>query len=37
MQNIPFNRSLIDGILEKNKVKSVGSSTIREVKKLLTM
>ena len=35
MKNIPFDRSLIDGILEGNKVKSVGSSTIREVKKII--
>lgn len=35
MQNIPFDRNLINEILEKNKVKSVGSSTIREVKKII--
>lgn len=35
MNNIPFERNLINGILTKNKVKSVGASSIREVKKII--
>lgn len=35
MQNIPFDRDLIEGILAKNKIQSVGASSIREVKKII--
>ena len=35
MQNIPFEKNLIEGILDKNKIKSVGASSIREVKKII--
>jgi aspartate/methionine/tyrosine aminotransferase len=35
MQNIPFERNLIEGILAKNKIKSVGAASIREVKKII--
>jgi aspartate/methionine/tyrosine aminotransferase len=35
MQNIPFNRALVDEIIAKNKIKSVGAASIREVKKII--
>ena len=35
MQNIPFNRALVDEIIAKNKIKSVGAASIREVKKIV--
>ena len=35
MQNIPFEKNLIEGILDKNKIKSVGAASIREVKKII--
>lgn len=35
MQNIPFDRALVDEIIAKNKIKSVGAASIREVKKII--
>ena len=35
MQNIPFDRALVDEIVAKNKIKSVGAASIREVKKII--
>src|SRR5574344_369975 len=35
MNNIPFDRKLVDGIIAKNKIKSVGAASIREVKKII--
>lgn len=35
MQNIPFNRNLVNKIFTKNKIQSVGASSIREVKKII--
>lgn len=33
--NIPFNRELVNEIISKNKTKSVGAASIREVKKII--
>ena len=33
--NIPFDRALVDQIIAKNKIKSVGAASIREVKKII--
>lgn len=35
MQNIPFDRNLVNKIFTKNKIQSVGASSIREVKKII--
>ena len=35
MQNIPFDKALVDEIVAKNKIKSVGAGSIREVKKVI--
>ncbi len=35
MQNIPFDKALVDQIVAKNKIKSVGAGSIREVKKVI--
>lgn len=35
MQNIPFDRALVDKIIAKNNIKSVGAASIREVKKII--
>lgn len=35
MQNIPFDRALVDEIIAKNNIKSVAKASIREVKKII--